>query len=410
MQRDGGYAPVTGTDERRRGGRSKMATGRIRRSARRGLAVAVLGWLGVAAVSVPAWLRALRAAPTATVEIRNFAAARASVDEGAGQVTFVNQIPAQNKGGGDLGPPGPSPARCTPTSPVSFFGRNRVPAARPVHRVDVQRRGDQRHDHVHVTGSIPQAGLAAAIAANQVVSTVAGQLPAVPAPVPYVVQTIAPICRPCRASACRSCRRLSVRPCRSRRTAAAPQRSRVRHPHRRPCRPTDRRRPAPAPHRRACRVVQTTPVVGRPEPSPVPSRPPPRSTRRATASRAPASAGPDRSDSAAARNAGGGRRLRRRPVPVFGQLAGLDGPAWTTRARSRGGLVVLAAGSRPAAAAPGRRRRARAVTAALRPHAPASRGEYLLHARRPSSLRGTAARFRVGGPCGQRGRPASARW
>src|SRR4051812_20453486 len=79
------------------GGDRQMATGRIRRSARRGLAAAVLGWLGVAAFAV-LMAPSASAAPAATVEIKNFTPPLASVDKG-GRVTFVNLIPAQNKGG-----------------------------------------------------------------------------------------------------------------------------------------------------------------------------------------------------------------------------------------------------------------------------------------------------------------------
>ena len=91
-----------------------MATGRIRRSARRGIAVAVLGWLGVAAVSV-LMAPSASAAPQVTVEIRNFTPAGASVDKG-GTVTFVNKIPAQNKGGISIPLVGNVTATVSPTS------------------------------------------------------------------------------------------------------------------------------------------------------------------------------------------------------------------------------------------------------------------------------------------------------
>src|SRR3954463_756910 len=74
-----------------------METGRIRRSARRGLAVAVLGWLGVASLSV-LMAPSASAAPQETVEIMNVTPPVKSVDKG-GQITFVNKIPTQNKGG-----------------------------------------------------------------------------------------------------------------------------------------------------------------------------------------------------------------------------------------------------------------------------------------------------------------------
>ena len=169
----------------------QMATGRIRRSARRGVAAAVLGWLGVAGVCGRSWRPAPAAAPSATVEIRNVTPPAASVDAG-GTVTFVNKIPAQNKGG-DRRCRWSAASRATVFTDVAvtFFGqtpRPRSPGSR--------RRG--RFTAPATTGTItytyrivPQAGLTAAVA-NQVVDAVAGTLPALPAPMPYVVQTIAP--------------------------------------------------------------------------------------------------------------------------------------------------------------------------------------------------------------------------
>ena len=166
-----------------------MATGRIRRSARRGLSVAVLGWLGVAAFSV-LMAPSATAAPSATVEIRNVTPPAASVDKG-GTVTFVNQIPAQNKGGIDLGPlVGTFSATVYTDVAVNFFGQNRG--------LQTGQSTAWTFNDPATNGTItytyrivPQAGLTAAVA-NQVVNTVASQLPALPAPVPYVVQTIAP--------------------------------------------------------------------------------------------------------------------------------------------------------------------------------------------------------------------------
>src|SRR5215212_7216643 len=67
-----------------------MATGRIRRTAQRGIAAAVLGWLLVAPGAA--------AAPAVTIEIKNLTPPAAGVDPG-GTVTFVNKIPQANKGG-----------------------------------------------------------------------------------------------------------------------------------------------------------------------------------------------------------------------------------------------------------------------------------------------------------------------
>src|SRR3954464_12397573 len=67
-----------------------MATGRIRRSACRGIAAAALGWVAVAAGSV-LMAPSAAAAPSYTVHIRDLTPPVASVDSG-GTVTFVNEI------------------------------------------------------------------------------------------------------------------------------------------------------------------------------------------------------------------------------------------------------------------------------------------------------------------------------
>src|SRR3712207_9571078 len=101
-----------------------MRTGRIRRNARRGLAAAVLGWLAVAAFAV-FLAPSASAAPTATVEIKNFTPPVASVDAG-GQVTFVNRIPAQNKGGISIPLAGSVSATVHTDVAVTFFGQQRA--------------------------------------------------------------------------------------------------------------------------------------------------------------------------------------------------------------------------------------------------------------------------------------------
>ncbi|HEV7189516.1 MAG TPA: hypothetical protein VGN28_16615 [Blastococcus sp.] len=81
-----------------------MATGRIRRSARRGVAAAALGWLGVAALSV-LMAPSAQAASTYTVHIKDLTPPIASVDKG-GKVTFIDEIPDKTiqVGGGGLLP------------------------------------------------------------------------------------------------------------------------------------------------------------------------------------------------------------------------------------------------------------------------------------------------------------------
>jgi hypothetical protein len=166
-----------------------METGRIRRSARRGIAIAVLGWLGVASASV-LMAPSASAAPQETVEIMNFTPPVKSVDKG-GQVTFVNKIPAQNKGGISIPLVGSVSATVFTDVSVTFFGQKR----------DLQpnQSAAWTFNDPATAGSItytyrivPQAGLAAAVV-NQVVNTVAASLPPAPVNVPYVVETLVPL-------------------------------------------------------------------------------------------------------------------------------------------------------------------------------------------------------------------------
>jgi hypothetical protein len=168
-----------------------MATGRIRRTARRGIAVAVLGWLGVAAVSV-LMAPSAGAAPVraVTVEIKNVTPPAASVESG-GTVTFVNRIPPENRGGISVPLVGSFSATIFTDVSVSFFGQQR--------NLALDQSAQWTFTAPATTGTltytyriVPQAGLSATVA-NQVVNTVAGQLPALPAPTPYVVQTVVPL-------------------------------------------------------------------------------------------------------------------------------------------------------------------------------------------------------------------------
>ena len=167
----------------------QMETGRIRRSARRGIAIAVLGWLGVASASV-LMAPSASAAPQETVEIMNFTPPVKSVDKG-GQITFVNKIPAQNKGGISIPLVGNVTATVFTDVSVTFFGQKR----------DLQpnQSAAWTFNDPATAGSItytyrivPQAGLTAAVA-NQVISIVAASLPPAPVNVPYVVETLVPL-------------------------------------------------------------------------------------------------------------------------------------------------------------------------------------------------------------------------
>lgn len=165
-----------------------MATGRIRRSAQRGIAAALLGWLGVVGGAV-LLAPGASAAPTATVEIRNVTPPAAAVDAG-GTVTFVNRIPPVDKGGIAVPLVGTFSATVFTDVAVTFFGQQR--------NLALDQSAAWSFSAPATTGSItytyrivPAAGTPAAVV-DQVVSTVAAGLPALPAPTPYVVQTIAP--------------------------------------------------------------------------------------------------------------------------------------------------------------------------------------------------------------------------
>lgn len=164
-----------------------MATGRIRRSARRGIAAAMLGWLGIVGTAV-ALAPSAAAAPSATIEIRNVTPPAASVDPG-GRVTFVNKIPAENRGGISVPLAGTFSATVFTDVSVTFFGQRRdlQPEQSAAWNFSATTTGEIAYTY----RIVPAAGTPAT-AVDQVVSTVAGQLPALPAPVPYVVQTVAP--------------------------------------------------------------------------------------------------------------------------------------------------------------------------------------------------------------------------
>ncbi|WP_092198745.1 hypothetical protein [Blastococcus tunisiensis] len=152
------------------------------------MAVAVLGWLGVAALSV-LLAPGAAAAPSATIEIRNLTPPVASVDPG-GTVTFVNKIPAQNKTGISLPLVGGVSATVYTDVAVTFFGQER--------KLAPDQSASWTFSAPATTGTItytyrivPQSGLAVNLV-NQVINTVAAGLPALPAPTPYVVQTVLP--------------------------------------------------------------------------------------------------------------------------------------------------------------------------------------------------------------------------
>jgi hypothetical protein len=162
-----------------------MATGRIRRSARRGFAVAILGWLAVAAASV-LMAPSAGAAPTATVEIRDLTPPVVSVDAG-GTVTFVNRIQdktVQVGGGGLL----PSLVTVTAKTEVTL----RLPSgAKPL---APGASASERFDRSCATCSITYTyRLSSGASLTQpLIDAATGLLPPLPAPTPFVVNTIVP--------------------------------------------------------------------------------------------------------------------------------------------------------------------------------------------------------------------------
>lgn len=167
-----------------------MAHGRIRRTARRGVAGAVLVWLAVAATSVLLAPSAAAAPSKAvTIDIRNLTPPVASVESG-GTVTFVNRIPAQNKTGLSLPLLGGLSATVYTDVSVNFLGR---PATLlPDQSTTYTFTAPATTGTITYTYRIvPQATLPLNLV-NQLVDVVAALLPPLPAATPYIVQTVLP--------------------------------------------------------------------------------------------------------------------------------------------------------------------------------------------------------------------------
>jgi hypothetical protein len=170
-----------------------MADGRIRRTARRGVAAAVLGWLGVAVASV-VMAPGASAAASVTVTIDDVTPPLASVDPG-GKVTFVNAIEA-DKVSVSVPALGLLPAQKVSATvyrdvAVTFFDDERTLARGKSTSWTFPQ--TTRGSITYTFRVVPQPGLAAPVA-DQVVTLVKGTLEddGAPVTVPYVVQTIAP--------------------------------------------------------------------------------------------------------------------------------------------------------------------------------------------------------------------------
>jgi hypothetical protein len=152
-----------------------MATGRIRRSARRGLAAAALGWLSVAALAL-FLAPSASAAPSATVTIGDVTPPAVSVDAG-GSVTFVNGIQDKTVSVGGL-----VPINAVVHTDVTLQLPSGNRALQPGQSV-TQTFASTTAFTITYAYRVDGATLAA----------VSGLVPPIKAPTPFVVNTIAPV-------------------------------------------------------------------------------------------------------------------------------------------------------------------------------------------------------------------------
>ncbi len=163
-----------------------MAIDRIHRNARRGIAVAVLGWLSVAAAAVvlapPAG-----AAPAVTVPIRDLTPPVVSVD-GGGTVTFVNEIQdktVQVGGGGLL----PTLVSVTAKTEVTLGLPSGQRVLAPGASVSEQFAGTCLTCSITYTYKLQSNASVTAVLTDAVTKL----LPPLPAPTPFVVNTLIPL-------------------------------------------------------------------------------------------------------------------------------------------------------------------------------------------------------------------------
>ena len=172
-----------------------MATSRIRRSARRGLTVAVLGWLGVAAASVLAAPPA-SAASSYVVHIKDLTPPVASVDRN-GTVRFIDEIPdktVQVGGGGLI----PSLVRVTARTQVTLTlpsGDHPLEPAADPKNPDNTSAWDEVFPKTCVTCKITyKYELSSGSSLTAAISDAAIKaLPRLPVPTPFVVNTLIPL-------------------------------------------------------------------------------------------------------------------------------------------------------------------------------------------------------------------------
>jgi hypothetical protein len=164
-----------------------MATGPIRRSARRGIAASVLGWLAIL-VGLVLLAPSASAAPTATVDIKTLTPPVVSVDAG-GTVTFVNHVDSYRTGI-TLPLVGGLSATVNTDVSVTFFGQKRNLKFND--KTSWTFPGTTPGTITYTYRIVPQPGLAANVA-NQVIDGVTKSLPPLPAPIPYAVETLVPL-------------------------------------------------------------------------------------------------------------------------------------------------------------------------------------------------------------------------
>jgi hypothetical protein len=177
----------------------QMAAGRIRRSARRGLTVAVLGWVGVAAASV------LTAPPAAAassyvVHIKDLTPPVASVDKN-GTVRFIDEIPDKTVSvsvgpGGILG--GVTLVNVTAKTQVTLTlpsGDHPLePTTDPAHPTSLTAWDEVFHSTCVTCKITYRYELSSGNSLTAAISDAAiKELPPLPVPTPFVVNTLIPL-------------------------------------------------------------------------------------------------------------------------------------------------------------------------------------------------------------------------
>jgi hypothetical protein len=164
-----------------------MQSGRIGRTARRGIAVLTLGWLLAMAGSVLAAPTA-SAAPTATVEIRTLTPPVVSIDAG-GTATFVNSV-ASYPASITLPLVGTLGATVYTDIAVTFNGSTQ--SLQPGQSASYTFPGSTVGAITYTYRVVSGTNLSATVL-NQLVNGIVGTLPPLPVGTPFVVNTLVPL-------------------------------------------------------------------------------------------------------------------------------------------------------------------------------------------------------------------------